>query len=93
MDTLKSHFTVCNTELEIIIFPNPVKSKLNVQVKGELPSGSKKINIHAMDGSTMYTNESLDTHIIIDLAALPEGIYILAINFEDTVNTWKIIKQ
>jgi len=79
--------------LEFIIFPNPVKSRLNVQVKGEWPSGFKKINIHAMDGSTLYTNERLGSYTIIDLAALPKGIYIVAINFEDTVNTWKIIKQ
>jgi hypothetical protein len=75
-----------NKEMEILIFPNPVNSVLNIQYEDEI-----KIKVYDILGKEMITTELKS----IDMSAMPKGIYI--VNVIDVKkakrNSYKIIKK
>jgi len=75
-----------NSEMKILIFPNPVNSLLNIQYDGDL-----RIEINDISGKEIINTELKS----IDMSTMPKGIYI--VNMTDTKNTkrnsYKIIKK
>ena len=75
-----------NNEMEILIYPNPVNSVLNIQYDGDL-----LIIINDILGKEIIKTEQKS----IDMSRIPKGIYI--VNLTDTINSkknsYKVIKK
>lgn len=73
---------------EIIIFPNPVRDKLNIEI---LANHIQFITLTNPLGQTIYVHSSNSNQI--DFSSIPPGVYFL--NFQTSVNNtkFKIIKE
>lgn len=67
---------VVDSQADLIVFPNPVEEKLNIQ----LSNGMKQISIYDSAGKQLF-NQVVDQlpSVQIDLSALPTGIHVLTI--------------
>jgi len=90
---LNRKILIDEASLEITIFPNPVKSILNIEIDGKIPTEASRIEICSVNGTSIYYNESVDAQTRIDFKSFKPGIYFLSITIGDAINTWKIIKQ
>jgi hypothetical protein len=93
IDTINRKILIDEASLVITIFPNPVKSLLNIEIDGEIPVGVRQIEICSVNGTSIYYNESVDAQTRIDFKSFKPGIYFLTITIGDAIDTWKIIKQ
>lgn len=76
---------------ENIIFPNPVNDILTVKLS-EL-NKNKEVNIVSLDGEILYTQSTLMNLVNIDMKDFPNGCFILNIKTENTILSYKLIKQ
>ncbi|HEY8401311.1 MAG TPA: T9SS type A sorting domain-containing protein, partial [Cytophagaceae bacterium] len=74
------------------IFPNPFKESTLLRINSEQP---QKLSIKVVDitGSSLYHSDNYFTNESIVIGNnLPNGIYILIINYNNSVKTFKLIK-
>ena len=71
---------------DILLFPNPVFNELNIESITKI-SG---IAIRNLFGQTVYTHEFNTDSVLVDVSALPPGIYIVWINASEVR---KFVKQ
>ena len=66
---------------EVLVFPNPAKDNLTVQLPASSNSGEVMLNLYSMDGKQMgtYLFESNSSEIDFSVAHLVNGMYILEI--------------
>lgn len=76
----------------ISLYPNPVKSVLNV-VTGS--SESVKIDIHALDGRLMYSSQQKSEYgqVNVDLSKLNKGLYVVTLTIGNSRSVHKVIKD
>jgi len=89
-----NHKIVARGEIwDITLFPNPVNSCLNIAIQGQVPDMQCKVEIFSTTGNILYCKENLENTLQIDFTSFRSGMYFLTITIEDSINTWKIIKQ
>ena len=71
------------------IFPNPCRGKLAISVN-HLDEPFEYI-LTNMNGSVVFKDRIATNHQIIDLTALPKGVYFISLNIKDKTETRKII--
>ena len=79
------------SESDINIFPNPVKSDLNIEVAIDIQS--LEIKLYDISGKLILstiTSESLTT---INISEFPQGIYFLNVTDSEKAGAYKIIKD
>lgn len=82
------------SELErgcIKIFPNPTKGILKVHI-GLSGKYSSVMKIYSLDGIE-YNKVSDVSEYVFDMTSYPDGIYVLVIEIDKVMKTWKIIKE
>lgn len=79
-------------EGNIIVFPNPVKSRLYIKSINSTLFKSGSIFIYALDGSLIAARTYANGIIDFDFDTLPQGVYILKIFDGKVFVTKKIIK-
>lgn len=79
-------------EAKIVIYPNPTKGRLIVEITN---MGDAQGDITAIDlkGKVIVKKKVLTNQTEIDLSNNPSGIYVLQIRVADKVSSWKIIKE
>ena len=81
------------SENQITLFSNPTTSEVFLQINQNSFANTDKINIFSSIGHQIYAS-NLDSHETkIDLSNFPKGIYILVANVNDSVKSFKILKQ
>lgn len=65
---------------------------LEIQIKDFNPSGSCSAEIFSISGRHIVSVPVKETNAIIDISYLDEGIYIVSINYNGNIYSWKIIK-
>lgn len=78
---------------EILIFPNPVKNKLNIQFKGYDDQNKRRIELYALSGAKVYLRENCENTNVVDVSALDSGVYILRIEVGLQKYFYKLIKS
>jgi len=73
----------------LILFPNPVKSELNIR---NISRGAT-ISVYDLNGKLLYTKTSLAETEKMDVSPLNKGIYLIKVIDEKTIWTTKMIKQ
>lgn len=74
---------------EIILYPNPVKDKLNVLIDGLLINSIYKV--YNMNGRLIFSGKLDKTVSSIDLNNLPKGMYLIRLENKEIIKTSKFI--
>ncbi len=78
-------------DADISLFPNPVMHLLNLQWSSSY--GPSQISITDALGQLVHTSSASGTSIVIDVASLSQGIYLLSIRFGERKVQGRFIKQ
>ena len=75
------------------IFPNPASDIINIQPR-TFQSGEITVEVIDLMGKpVLFTKESGEEHIILDISSLAKGLYLIKITNEGVIKTYKIVKQ
>jgi antitoxin component YwqK of YwqJK toxin-antitoxin module len=82
------------SEADIQIYPNPTKGQLAVEINNISGEASGEIYLYDAGGKIIERRAfGAERKIDFDLSRQAAGIYILKINIEGKISTWKIIKK
>ncbi|PLX12268.1 MAG: hypothetical protein C0597_13685, partial [Marinilabiliales bacterium] len=79
-------------EISVSIYPNPTKENLNIDLLENI-IGKGYINILDLNGRILYQKDFNDNKLIILVSELPDGLYILKIEYENHLAVRKFIKN
>jgi uncharacterized delta-60 repeat protein len=80
------------TEPQILIYPLPVKDKLNIVLKGNLSEAT--CSVISCTGQTLYTTKIKGNFAELDMSSYSRGLYFIRINgYDQKVIMKKILKQ
>lgn len=78
---------------KIIIYPNPTKGALRVDIDGLELLPHDRIEIFDSNGKLVYTNNNISSSNDLDLYHLQNGLYIMRITAGGKESIWKIVKE
>jgi hypothetical protein len=79
-------------EKKISIFPNPSANGI-FQIKNVSNQQSAfEIVINDLNGKIVFSKQEIEGETILDLSALPQGIYVCVIDMQGTMITLKLAK-
>ena len=85
--------SVKNIDISSIkVYPNPVKSFLNIETS-DISTETLQIGIFTADGKLIERAESKEKFIQLDFSDKSNGIYVVTIQLADAVRSWRIIKK
>lgn len=79
-------------DTEIKLWPNPTKGKLHIEIDGVI----NDIEVFDVTGRISLSNQSVENgtkSTVLDLTALPAGIYFIRISTSGHQKTFKVIKE
>ncbi|MFT3740961.1 MAG: T9SS type A sorting domain-containing protein [Breznakibacter sp.] len=79
--------------LKILVYPNPTKGLLHVDINGAMYSQNGFLTVHGLGGTTLFRVNSLLQSNLIDLSSYKSGVYILRLTLNTESKEWKIIKE
>lgn len=80
-------------ETSIIIYPNPSRGILNVEILN-MPSEAKtELSIYNLSGTRLLIKKDFGTPSEVDISRFRDGVYIMRIKIDKIVSEWKIIKS
>ncbi len=75
----------------VLIFPNPTKNILNVQLTTNFYSGN--VVVENTIGSRMWEGEINSSNFSLNIESFPKGIYFLKLNVNDKIIVKKFLKE
>ena len=72
----------------LVIFPNPVSDQLTL--KGE---GLRHVTLVSITGATVFDSDIADNGMVIDMARVPQGLYLLTVCTDEGVKVEKVVKR
>lgn len=78
---------------KIVIYPNPTKGELIIELDGNNSDIEIEASIYSMKGEKLQNRTFTDSRVNMDLTGYPTGTYILKIKVGSTHGEWKIIKE
>ena len=80
-------------EQEIIIYPNPTRGILKIELKGKMPETPVQLVLMDSNGRPLIKRELIQSPELLDITAYPATWYLMRIIRGTEVKEWKIIKQ
>jgi hypothetical protein len=80
-------------ELKVILYPNPTKGIIIIELQNLDPTISSQILITDNSGKVFYVQKELKQRNQIDLSSVNPGIYFLRIQSGTSISEWKVIKE
>ena len=80
-------------EKEILIYPNPTKGIIKVEIKNYSDELQAEFNLTDLSGRTITKRKAAGNTQTFDLSRRTAGIYLLQIRINDESVVWKIIKE
>ena len=72
----------------LVIYPNPVSDLLTL--KGE---GLRHVTLVSITGVTVFDSDIADSGMVIDMARVPQGLYLLTVCTDEGVKVEKVVKR
>ena len=72
----------------MVVYPNPVSDQLTLQ--GE---GLRHVSLISITGATVFDSAITGNGIVIDMANLPQGLYLLRVCTDEGVKVDKVVKK
>ena len=79
--------------VDVAVSPTITTDVVNIANAIDLDKSSMRFNLISLQGSVLRTGDIKSQHTIISLGDYPSGIYLLRIETESDMETFKIIKQ
>ena len=81
-------------EREIKVYPNPTQGQIKVEISNNADINTCTITINSLGSGRLITRKKATFPTTeIDLSNQPNGFYIMVINIDGKIVSWKIIKQ
>jgi hypothetical protein len=80
-------------ESDILIYPNPTKGALAVEIRNKNSEAPYQLTVYTMSGAVIFQQSQVGDYTPIDLSSQPKGVYLLRISSQNSFVTWKIIKE
>ncbi|MBI5541266.1 MAG: T9SS type A sorting domain-containing protein [Bacteroidia bacterium] len=74
------------------VYPNPMQNELNINLNNNICDGVS-VYVYDVMGNICLVEELQNKETILSINNLPEGIYLIKIKTQTSVNTYKIIKS
>ena len=88
---IEENLSIAENTLNLVqIYPNPTQSSVTIQIPTML-SGESKIDLFDMQGRTILSKENNQQTTQLDLSNLTDGIYFIAISYQNQKVVKKII--
>lgn len=84
--------TVKVTAARLQVFPNPVKNQLTIRLNGQ-PLANANVEIVSLSGTVIKTIRLTTQQSVIDVSAIPAGVYMLRYTDNAHVQTIRVTKQ
>ena len=81
--------TVNNIANQFTFYPNPVKDILNIKTQ----LTNYNVEVFTIEGQMLYQGKKNVTNATIDYSNFANGVYLMRLTSENTVQTVKIVKQ
>ena len=91
--TTPNYFVETIAQVEMKIYPNPTTEKITLQISNMETLQKGILQLYTLNGQLLQTRLLSEAEVIVSLAGLANGTYILKVQINDTVENWKIIKQ
>lgn len=78
---------------DVLIYPNPTKGALKIEIKGEEPENPIQYLLADMNGRTISAGESTALFYHFDMSPFASGVYLLQVKIDGRWKKWKIIKE
>ena len=72
----------------LVIYPNPVSDQLTL--KGE---GLRHVTLVSITGATVFDSDITGSGMVIDMARVPQGLYLLTVCTDEGVKVEKVVKR
>jgi hypothetical protein len=92
-DNLDLFYTDKLNESDVVIYPNPTKGALAVEIRNKNSEISHQLTVYNLKGSVIFQKHHIGDYTPIDLSSQPKGIYLLRVFSQNSFITWKIIKE
>ena len=90
--TMISYSTVINN-VNLKIVPNPNGGRFTVELESDAEMIKASLFLYSSKGALIYKKENVSQISSIDISNHENGTYLLKIEVNRVVETWKIIKQ
>jgi len=80
-------------EKEILIYPNPVKSQLTIEIKGYEEGLNAGFYVSDQGGRQLLSRRNVSQSTTLDLSGYSPGVYFLIIIINNERSKWTIIKE
>ena len=72
----------------LVVYPNPVSNQLTL--RGE---GIQSVRLITVTGACVFEESVKCNELVIDMAALPQGVYFLSVLSEEEIRVKKVVKE
>jgi len=86
-------FTDSSADMDIIIYPNPFTSELNIEISGTTDNKPVSLILLDFSGKLILTRENASEITTLNLSGLAPGNYFLQIKAGSKTIPWKIVKE
>lgn len=80
--------SVANVQKDVLVYPNPVKDELFIVTEN---TDLKSISLFNMQSQAVYSSETEESNIRINVGALPRGVYVLQIFCRGTLTVKQVM--
>jgi hypothetical protein len=81
------------TDLQVKIYPNPTKGRLQVELSGMETDETAQFALFGLNGEKLLQMETISPLTPIDMSTYPTGIYVLTLTIRGQSTDYKIVKQ
>ena len=74
---------------DFVIYPNPIKNKLQIETK----TSDYNISVYSILGQVLFNSENHSGNHSLDFSNYTKGIYIMTIKSNEVSKTFKIVKD
>ncbi|MDP4272681.1 MAG: T9SS type A sorting domain-containing protein [Bacteroidota bacterium] len=92
-NTKKQMFEEKLGQQKILIYPNPTKGNLTVEIQGYDKEKNSALYLFNISGKILISQKTVNSNMSLDLSNYQAGDYILKIILGNKISTWKIIKE
>ena len=89
----KEKITEQIAEQTIVVYPNPVKEEVNIEIKGVEENLEGSVYLFDQGGRLLITQSEISTRNTINLSRYPAGIYFIIIRVGNNKTKYTIIKD
>ena len=81
------------TKSRITIYPNPTATTIAIELPGTITVKNTILAIYSINGQQLISRQIIEPTTVVDVSILPQGVYVIKVTDDRTVQVGKIIKQ